>query len=235
MSTEDVTRDDVGEATRLTLEEAPRVVAPRGPMRRWWSKHTTVAYVIRRFGIYVITLWAAITVTFFFFRLIPGDPIGAYIENLQQNYAYNQKAGEAVIDHYKEIFGLNGSLLSQYGHYMYQLVFHQNFGPSLVSYPDPAQDVIGRALPWTVGLLLIATIIGWFIGVVAGALVGVATGQQGRPKRRPTSQWRRRTSRSISSGCCCCSSCLCAGGSSRPDMPTSRTCNRASTGRSSPA
>ena len=50
-----------GEAA-LTLEEAPRVVAPRGPVRRWWAKHATAAYVIRRFGIYLLTLWAAITV-----------------------------------------------------------------------------------------------------------------------------------------------------------------------------
>jgi len=170
VSLDDRVEEDLTDASIITLEEAPRVIAPRGPLRQWWATHPTIAYVIRRFGIYVLTLWAAITVTFFFFRLIPGDPIGAYIQNLQQNYAYNQQAGAAVIEHYKKIFGLDGSLLNQYRHYMYQLVVHQNFGPSLVSYPDPAQDVIGRALPWTLGLLLIATIIGWIVGIVAGAL-----------------------------------------------------------------
>lgn len=156
----------------ITLEEAVRVESStHGPLRRWWATHPNAAYVVRRFGIYVLTLWAAITVTFFFFRLLPGNPIGAYIQNLKQNHAYNAHAGTTVIQHYKEVFGLDGSLLDQYGHFMHQLVFHLNFGPSLISYPQSAQSVIGAALPWTVGLLLLSTIVGWVIGIVAGALV----------------------------------------------------------------
>lgn len=155
----------------LSLDEGPAVEAStHGPIRQWWASHRTAAYVIRRFGIYLLTLWAAITATFFFFRLIPGDPIGAYIQNLRQNYAYNAQASAKVVAHYKEIFGLDGNLIEQYLHFMYQLVFHLNFGPSLISYPDSAQAVIGAALPWTVGLLLLSTIIGWVIGIVAGAI-----------------------------------------------------------------
>ncbi|WP_229670312.1 ABC transporter permease [Microlunatus endophyticus] len=162
----------VSPTTAVVLDEEPVVeVSPPGPVRHWWATHPNSAYVIRRFGIYVLTLWAAITVTFFFFRLIPGNPIGAYIQNLQQNYAYNAQASAKVVDHYKEVFGLNGNLLTQYLHFMRQLVFHLNFGPSLISYPDSAQSVIAGALPWTVGLLLLATIIGWILGVAAGAFV----------------------------------------------------------------
>jgi len=171
-----VTAEQTGSASTVapadvSLDGAAKVeVAGRGPLRQWWVAHPTGAYVIRRFGIYLLTLWAAITVTFFFFRLIPGNPIGAYIQNLQQNYAYNARAGTAIIQHYKEIFGLDGNLLTQYLHFMRQLVFHLNFGPSLISYPDSAQSVIGQALPWTVGLLLLSTLIGWVVGIVAGAL-----------------------------------------------------------------
>jgi len=167
-----VTVGDAGTVSRtaVVLEDEPVVeVSPPGPIRHWWSTHPNSAYVIRRFGIYLLTLWAAITVTFFFFRLIPGNPIGAYIQNLQQNYAYNAQASAKVVEHYKAVFGLNGNLLTQYLHFMNQLVFHLNFGPSLISYPDPALSVIAAALPWTVGLLLLATIIGWFLGVAAGA------------------------------------------------------------------
>ena len=159
------------DSASLSLDDGPLVeVSGHGPVRRWWASHRTAAYVIRRFGIYLITLWAAITVTFFFFRLIPGDPIGAYIQNLRQSYNYNAEASAAVIAHYKEVFGLDGNLLTQYLHFMQQLVFHLNFGPSLISYPDSAQSVIGAALPWTVGLLLISTIIGWIVGIIAGAI-----------------------------------------------------------------
>ena len=36
---------------------------------------------------------------------------------------------------------------------MERLIIHQDFGPSIVSYPSPATDLILRALPWTIGLL----------------------------------------------------------------------------------
>lgn len=151
---------------------APTVPA-RIPLLARLARHPTARYVVRRFGIYVLTLWAAITATFFFFRLIPGNPIGAYIQSLEQgNAAANVHATGAIIAHYKQVFGLDGNLIDQYGHFLYQLVVHQNFGPSLISYPEPALQVIGQALPWTVGLLVIATVIGWVLGVAAGAMVG---------------------------------------------------------------
>lgn len=141
-------------------------------IRGFFARHSTLSYVLRRFALYLLTLWAAITATFFFFRLIPGNPIGAYIQNLQQNYDYNATASQQVINHYKAIFGLNGSLLTQYGHYLDQLVLHQNFGPSLINYPETAQSVISKSIPWTIGLLVIATVISWILGTIFGAIAG---------------------------------------------------------------
>mgnify|MGYP001206800547 FL=1 len=141
--------------------------------RSFVVNHPLAAYAVRRFGVYLLTLWGSITITFFFFRLIPGNPIDAYIQNLQtmqQNYSV--QASEATVQYYKEAFGLNGSLLEQYVRYMNQLVLHQNFGPSLINYPNPAQVVIARALPWTIGLLGVSTVIMWIIGVVLGAILG---------------------------------------------------------------
>lgn len=151
--------------------EVPEILV-KGGVRGWLAMHPTLAYVLRRFLLYIFTLWAAITATFFFFRLIPGNPIGAYIQNLQQNHVYNVQASGQVVAHYKHVFGLDGSLLNQYGHYMYQLVVAHDLGPSLINYPDSAQRVIGRALPWTIGLLVLCTIIAWVLGVLMGALAG---------------------------------------------------------------
>jgi peptide/nickel transport system permease protein len=120
----------------------------------------------------VLTLWVAITATFFFFRLIPGDPIGSFIQNLQQNHVYNAQASEQVIEHYRHVFGLDGNIFQQYGRFLYQLIVARDLGPSLLNYPTPAQDVIARALPWTIGLLLLSTIIAWLLGTFLGALAG---------------------------------------------------------------
>ncbi len=153
-----------------TVEGPELVIA--GGVRGWLAMHPLLTYALRRFVLYIFTLWAAISATFVFFHLIPGDPIGAYIQNLQTNHIYNVSASQQVVAHYRAVFGLNGSLLQQYVHYLYQLVIKQDLGPSLINYPDSAQKVIGAALPWTIGLLLISTIIAWVLGVLMGALAG---------------------------------------------------------------
>lgn len=147
-------------------------VAPRVRLRQWLTAHPFLAYAARRVGLYLLTLWGAFTVTFFFFRLIPGDPIEAFITSLQQNYVYNVSAGNAVVDHYKQVFGLQGNLFQQYVHYMYQVFVTHNLGPALLDFPEPSQVIIMRALPWTIGLLGFAGIISFVIGLLLGALVG---------------------------------------------------------------
>ena len=167
--------------------EAPPVVAvdksqdsaPRSGVRAWLSRHPLAAYAIRRLGLYVVELWGALTIAFFFFRLMPGDPINTLIQTLQQNYIYNQTASAEIIARYRHEFGLDGNLLTQYVTYMQKLVLHGDLGPSLINYPTPAQTVILRSLPWTIGLLGISAVLAWILGVVIGAIAGWRRGKLG--------------------------------------------------------
>jgi peptide/nickel transport system permease protein len=160
--------------------EAPPVVAvdksqdsaPPSGVRAWLSRHPLAAYAIRRFGLYIIELWGALTIAFFFFRLMPGDPIQTLIQTLQQNYIYNAQASAEIIARYKHEFGLDGNLLTQYVVYMQKLILHGDLGPSLINYPTPAQTVILRSLPWTIGLLGISAVLAWIFGIVIGAIAG---------------------------------------------------------------
>jgi peptide/nickel transport system permease protein len=137
--------------------------------------HPTVAYIARRFGLYLITLWGSLTASFIFFRLIPGDPISAIIGQLAQKGQYsNQGQSDELVQHYRHVFGLDGSLFDQYLRYMNRLIIHQDFGPSIVSYPTPATEIILRSLPWTIGLLGAATLLGWIVGVIGGTFTGWA-------------------------------------------------------------
>jgi len=137
--------------------------------------HPTLAYVARRFGLYLITLWGAFTAAFIFFRLIPGDPIGAIVAQLEQQGQYGAQGGsQAIVDYYRKTFGLDGNLFSQYVHYLNRIFLHHDFGPSIVSYPTSSQTLILRALPWTLGLLGTATLLAWVIGVIGGTFVGWA-------------------------------------------------------------
>ncbi|WP_020574863.1 ABC transporter permease [Actinopolymorpha alba] len=162
----------------MTAVATPERASGRG-LRAWLGAHPLAGYAIRRFGLYLLELWGAVTVAFFFFRMIPGDPIQTFIQTLQQNYVYNAQASAEVIARYRQEFGLDGNLFSQYLHYMYKVLVQQDLGPSLLNYPTPAQDVIMRAMPWTMGLLGIAAVLAWILGLLAGALAGWRRGKFG--------------------------------------------------------
>jgi peptide/nickel transport system permease protein len=136
-----------------------------------------LVYYVRRVALYLLTLWGSVTAAFFFFHLIPGNPIDSLILSLQQQGQYtNQGNSQALVNYYKEVFGLNGTLWDQYTHYLRQLIVAHQFGPSLLNFPNDASVIIMRALPWTLGLLGIATLIGWGAGVLLGTAVGWARG-----------------------------------------------------------
>lgn len=161
-------------ATTLEVQGAERPASAERAEPRWQLSPTT-AYIARRLGLYLITLWGAVTASFVFFRLVPGDPIRAVIAQLETQGQYQpQEQTQAIIDHYKQTFGLDGNLFEQYVRYLDRVVLHWDFGPSVLSYPSPSIDLITRALPWTLVLIGTATVLGWVIGVVAGTFTGWA-------------------------------------------------------------
>jgi peptide/nickel transport system permease protein len=122
---------------------------------------------LRRLAFYVVTAWAAITVNFFIPHLMPGDPVQNLIS------AQQGKLTPAAIGALRAQFGLTGnqSLLVQYGHYWGQL-FHGDLGLSTSFYPAGVGSVLSTALPWTLALVGVATIISFVLGTLIGALVG---------------------------------------------------------------
>ncbi len=69
-------------------------------------------------------------------------------------------------------FGLEGSLWNQYTSFLWNGLLHFDFGPSLMNYPTPVNNIIGTYLPYTVGLSLTTTILAWTIGNIIGLLAG---------------------------------------------------------------
>jgi peptide/nickel transport system permease protein len=121
-----------------------------------------LVYLIKRIGFALITLFMAATLNFLLPRLMGGDPASALAS---EKALGSQEVANAL----KVQFGLdNPSILHQYGQYLMQLL-HGNLGVSYVNYPSPVADVMLKALPWTLGTVLIATLlsylIGWLIGI----------------------------------------------------------------------
>ncbi len=130
-------------------------------------------FFLRRLAFYAFTAWAAITINFFLPRMMKGDPISAY---LQKNQG---KVSPEAIDSLRTLFGLDStkSLWQQYVDY-WGLLFHGDLGRSFSRGLAPVTDIIASALPWTIGLVGLATIFSFIIGTSLGALIGWRRGSR---------------------------------------------------------
>jgi peptide/nickel transport system permease protein len=80
-----------------------------------------------------------------------------------------QSAIEEMARAYEEKFGLDQPLYVQYFRFLADIV-RLDFNVSLLMYPSRVIDLIGQALPWTVGLLGVSTLMAFGIGTVLGGL-----------------------------------------------------------------
>jgi len=133
-------------------------------------------YLSERLVICVVTIVISVTIVFFAPRLIPGDPLGAVLIKLNQ--MGSNRGGEAIVAEYTRRFGLDKSPYEQYWIYLGQLA-QGNLGYSISSFPSTVSDLLRQAIPWTVGLLLVTTLISWTLG----SLIGGAVGWTGRRSR----------------------------------------------------
>jgi peptide/nickel transport system permease protein len=126
-----------------------------------------VKYFLQRMAFYLFTAWAAITLNFFIPRLVPGDPVQSLISKYQ-----GQLSTQSIQSLYV-LFGLDKkqSLWTQYIDYWKQ-IFHGDLGLSFTFFPAPVSQVIGQALPWTLLLVGITTIISFLLGTGLGVLAG---------------------------------------------------------------
>ena len=79
--------------------------------------------------------------------------------------------GTGMVEAYREIFGLDEPLRVQYVKYLQGVVLRGDLGLSITFFPTEAKSLIFRALPWTVGLLTMSTLISFALGSILGALL----------------------------------------------------------------
>jgi len=129
-------------------------------------------YLIPRLIQYFLVIFLGITAVFLIPRFTPSDPVQQTITQLRSMGSYLDPAsmGE-FIDDLTEMYGLEGSMLEQYGAFWMRL-FRGDFGVSFFQFPTPVSKLVGTALPWTAGLLLTTTFLSWTIGNIVGGLAG---------------------------------------------------------------
>lgn len=129
----------------------------------------TGKYLFKRLGMFVLTIWLGMTIIFIIPRLAVGDPTSAMLGRLMSEGS-NVENSQELIARWQERFGLDQPIHIQYVRYLYNTITF-NQGYSLSAFPATVDDLIQRTLPWTIGLLAVATVISFVLGNAIGALM----------------------------------------------------------------
>lgn len=130
----------------------------------------TKGYLLKRLGMFVLTIWLGLTLMFIVPRLAPGDPVSSMVSRLISQ-AGNVENSEQIIQAWRARFGLDAPIYVQYSRYLYNS-FRFDLGYSMAFFPSKVEDMVVRAMPWTLGLLSMATLISFVVGNTIGALLG---------------------------------------------------------------
>jgi peptide/nickel transport system permease protein len=128
-----------------------------------------VRYVLRKVVLFVITLWAALTLNFLLPRLMPGSPVDAALGKLASAGVPVTNAERQAIE--AQLGVPNASLISQYGDYL-RGVATLRFGTSYSFPTETVAHAIGVALPWTLVLVGVSTVVAFIIGTLLGVYAG---------------------------------------------------------------
>lgn len=129
------------------------------------------SYILPRVVQWAVVIFVGVTAVFLIPRLSPVNPVDDMIGRMTAFQTIDPVAVVAMRETMNDLFGLEGSLLEQYGNFWSRLL-QGDLGPSFQNFPTPVTDFIRAGLPWTVGLLTTTTILGWLLGIFVGSLVG---------------------------------------------------------------
>lgn len=128
----------------------------------------SLAYVTRLVAMFAIVVFTAASLNFFLPRLIGKDPVAERIAAMQETGGGSVDI-EALSAAYRAKLGLDRPLLEQYLSYLRDIASF-DFGFSIANYPITVNELIAKALPWTIGLMVTSTLLAFAIGSLLGAL-----------------------------------------------------------------
>jgi peptide/nickel transport system permease protein len=129
----------------------------------------TLKLVIRRLLFLVLVVWASSTIIFFVPRLSSRNALRERFGELARTGGFSPADLEKIIASMQQQFGLERPLYEQYWTYLGNIL-RMDFGYSLYRYPTTVAELIAQSLPWTIGLLLVTTVLSFVIGNLLGAV-----------------------------------------------------------------
>jgi peptide/nickel transport system permease protein len=128
-------------------------------------------YLLTRLGQFALVVFIGINIAFIVTHATPIDPVEQSIAAATQFGTTSPEAIEQMRQSLRELYGLQGGFGEQYLAFWRRIAVG-DFGPSLSAFPTPVAVLIGRALPWTVALLVTSTLLTWALGNLLGGLAG---------------------------------------------------------------
>jgi peptide/nickel transport system permease protein len=127
-------------------------------------------YVIKRLAAFILIVWAAATINFIIPRLSSANPVRERMLQAVSMGGVSAQPMEEVVKSYEKEFGLDQPLWKQYLRYLRDMATF-NFGVSITSFPTRVSAMILNALPWTLVLVTVSTLLAFVIGSIFGALL----------------------------------------------------------------
>jgi len=125
--------------------------------------------ILRRLVFLVMVIWVAATIVFFIPRISSRNPVRERFAALARTGGFSPGDLETIIASYNTKFGLDKPLMEQYTDYLGSLA-RFDLGISMNQFPKTTSELIMEALPWTIGLLFVTTILSFIIGNLLGAM-----------------------------------------------------------------
>jgi peptide/nickel transport system permease protein len=122
-----------------------------------------LAYIVRRFFLAILTIWAITVLAFIIIQLPPGDYVTSYVASMS---ASGSGVTEGEILALREQLGLDQPIYIQYIKWM-GLIAQGNFGMA-IEWGRPVRDVIGDRLALTIVISLAAIVFTWALALPIG-------------------------------------------------------------------
>lgn len=126
-----------------------------------WGWKFLLGYILKRFGIMLITLWIIITLTFVLMMSIPGSP-----------FASETTSNEVIQANLMKHYNLDQPYWKQYLLYIKNIATFE-FGPSIKQPDRTVNDLLSRGFPISAELGIITIIVALFSGVTLGILAAL--------------------------------------------------------------
>jgi peptide/nickel transport system permease protein len=133
-----------------------------------------VPYLLRRLGFFLLTLWAALTLNFIIPRFMPGSPLQALRDRT------HNKLSPAALEQMLTSYGFkpDENVVVQYLDYLKNMVTGQ-WGISIgATLGEPVTRIVRQALPWTLGLVGVTTVLAFLLGSLIGMVAGWRRGSR---------------------------------------------------------